>query len=60
MLKPGDKAPDFTLLDQDGEAFSLSGSLQASKALHLLYFYPMSLHAGRACPTSGQSGQWSR
>jgi peroxiredoxin Q/BCP len=39
-LKPGDKAPDFTLLDQDGEKFSLSASLKARKAPHLVYFYP--------------------
>ncbi len=39
-LKPGDKAPDFTLLDQHGESFSLSKSLKAKKALHLIYFYP--------------------
>jgi cytochrome oxidase Cu insertion factor (SCO1/SenC/PrrC family) len=29
MLKPGDKAPDFTLLDQNGEPFTLSKSLKA-------------------------------
>ena len=40
MLKPGDKAPDFTLLDQDGNEFSLSGSLEANKVWHLLFFYP--------------------
>jgi peroxiredoxin Q/BCP len=40
MLKPGDKAPDFTLLDQNGEAFSLSKSLKAKKVRHLIYFYP--------------------
>jgi hypothetical protein len=28
MLKPGDKGPDFTLLDQNGEPFSLSKSLK--------------------------------
>jgi thioredoxin-dependent peroxiredoxin len=39
-LKPGDKAPDFTLLDQNGEPFSLSKSLKARKAWHLVYFYP--------------------
>ncbi len=27
-LKPGDKAPDFTLLDQHGEPFTLSKSLK--------------------------------
>ncbi len=40
MLKPGDKAPDFTLLDQNGEPFSLSNSLKARKVLHFVYFYP--------------------
>ena len=40
MLKPGDKAPDFTLVDQHGEKFSLSGSLKRTKASHLVYFYP--------------------
>jgi thioredoxin-dependent peroxiredoxin len=39
-LEPGDKAPDFTLLDQDGNEFSLSGSLAADKVWHLIYFYP--------------------
>ena len=36
-LQPGDKAPDFTLLDQDGNAVTLS-SLKGSKVL--IYFYP--------------------
>jgi peroxiredoxin len=40
MLKPGDKAPNFTLIDQHGETFSLSGSLERTKASHLIYFYP--------------------
>lgn len=40
MLKPGDKAPDFTLLDQHGESFTLSKSLKKRKAWHLIYFYP--------------------
>ena len=40
MLKPGDKAPDFTLLDQHGEPFSLSKSLKAKKVWHLIFFYP--------------------
>jgi len=39
-LKPGDKAPDITLFDQHGEPFSLSKSLKATKAIHLVYFYP--------------------
>lgn len=40
MLKPGDKAPDFTQLDQHGQPFSLSKSLKATKRPHLIYFYP--------------------
>jgi thioredoxin-dependent peroxiredoxin len=39
-LKPGDKAPDFTLLDQHGEPFTLSSSLKQREASHLIYFYP--------------------
>lgn len=39
-LKPGDRAPDFTLLDQHGEPFRLSKSLKAKKARHLIFFYP--------------------
>ncbi len=39
-LKPGDKAPDFTLLDQNGEPFTLSRSLKQRRAWHLVYFYP--------------------
>ncbi|HMG44390.1 MAG TPA: redoxin domain-containing protein, partial [Acidimicrobiales bacterium] len=36
MPKTGDKAPDFTLLDQDGNPFTLS----AAGATTLVYFYP--------------------
>lgn len=39
-LKPGDKAPGFTLLDQDGQPFTLSKSLKQRKASHVIYFYP--------------------
>ena len=39
MLAEGDKAPDFTLLDQDGGEVSLSGST-ATGAKVLLFFYP--------------------
>jgi peroxiredoxin Q/BCP len=39
MLTEGDKAPSFTLLDQDGEPFKLSESLK-QKVWHLIYFYP--------------------
>ena len=37
MLTPGDKAPDFTLLDQSGDKVKLSG-FKGRKAL--VYFYP--------------------
>jgi len=36
-LKPGDKAPDFTLLDQSGDKVKLSG-FKGRKTL--VYFYP--------------------
>ena len=39
-LKPGDEAPDFTLLDQHGQPFNLSKSLKAKEVPHLVYFYP--------------------
>ena len=39
-LTPGDQAPDFTLLDQHGETFALSASLDRTPTLHLVYFYP--------------------
>ena len=37
MLETGTKAPDFTLLDQDGEAVSLE-ELRGTTVV--LYFYP--------------------
>ena len=40
MLKPGDKVPDFTLLDQNSEPFKLSKSIKDRKVRHLIYFYP--------------------
>ncbi len=39
-LKPGDNAPDFTLLDQHGDPFTLSKSLEQRRVWHLIYFYP--------------------
>lgn len=39
-LEPGDKAPDFTLLDQDGNSFTLSQSLKQRKVWHFIFFYP--------------------
>jgi thioredoxin-dependent peroxiredoxin len=37
-LTPGDKAPDFALLDQHGQPFSLKKSRKGRKVL--VYFYP--------------------
>lgn len=37
MLKPGSKAPDIELLDQNGKAFSLA---KQGKSKVLVYFYP--------------------
>lgn len=39
-LKPGDKAPDFTLLDQDGNPFTLSKHVKERKVRTLIFFYP--------------------
>jgi peroxiredoxin Q/BCP len=39
-LESGDKAPDFTLADQNSQSFTLSESLARRKARHLIYFYP--------------------
>jgi peroxiredoxin Q/BCP len=39
-LKPGDMAPDCTLLDQHGQPFSLEESLRERNVRHLIYFYP--------------------
>jgi peroxiredoxin Q/BCP len=38
QLKPGDKAPDFTLLDQHGAKLSLSKARKGHRVL--VYFYP--------------------
>jgi peroxiredoxin Q/BCP len=39
-LKPGNNAPDLTLLDQEGNPFTLSKSLKERKVRHFIYFYP--------------------
>lgn len=39
MLKAGDKAPDFTAADQDGNPLALSAVLADGKKV-ILYFYP--------------------
>lgn len=40
VLGSGDNAPDFTLVDQHGESFTLSKSIEQRKAPHLIFFYP--------------------
>ena len=49
MLKEGDKAPDFTGIDQDGKAVSLE-QFRGKKLI--LYFYPKDNTAG--CTTEAQ------
>jgi peroxiredoxin Q/BCP len=59
-LKPGDEAPDFTLLDQQGEPFTLSKSLRRRKVSHLVYFYPKADTPGcttQACGLRDIAGQ---
>ena len=59
-LTPGDKAPDFTLLDQNGQPFSLTKSLKERKAPHLVYFYPKADTPGcttQACGLRDIAGQ---
>ena len=59
-LKPGDTAPDMTLLDQDGESVSLRQSLTSTKANHLVYFYPKADTPGctqQACALRDVAGQ---
>jgi thioredoxin-dependent peroxiredoxin len=56
-LKPGDKAPDFTLTDQNGEDLKLS-SLQGRRVL--VYFYPKADTPGctkQACGLNDILGQ---
>ena len=52
-LERGDKAPDFTLLDQHGRPFSLSESLAQRKLRHLIYFYPKADTAGCTAQSCG-------
>ncbi|MEJ2515199.1 MAG: peroxiredoxin [Gammaproteobacteria bacterium] len=44
MLQKGDRAPDFTLPDQDGNAVSLKGLLKDGPVV--LYFYPADFTPG--------------
>lgn len=44
MLRPGARAPEFTLPDQDGKAVSLSALL--GRGMLILYFYPADFTPG--------------
>jgi hypothetical protein len=55
-LKPGDKAPDFTLLDQDGNPFTLSKHVKEKKVRTLIYFYPSWSTPGRCGTLPGRAG----
>jgi thioredoxin-dependent peroxiredoxin len=50
MIEPGDKAPNFTLPDQDGNKVKLSG-LRGQKVV--LYFYPKAETPGCTTQASG-------
>ena len=58
MIDQGDRAPDFTLPDQDGREVSLSDL--AGKTV-VLYFYPKADTPGcttQACSIRGRSGEY--
>ena len=60
MLKIGDKAPDFTLMDKEGREVSLSNYL--GKRI-VLYFYPKDNTPGctrQACAFAGLYGEFER
>jgi peroxiredoxin Q/BCP len=50
QLEPGDKAPDFSLVDQDGKTVSLS-DFKGRKVL--VYFYPKAMTSG--CTTQAEN-----
>ncbi|EGV44955.1 thioredoxin-dependent thiol peroxidase [Bizionia argentinensis JUB59] len=56
-LKPGDKAPDFTAKDQDGNAISLSD--YKGKKL-VLFFYPKASTPGCTAEACNLSDNYSR
>ena len=59
-LEPGDRAPDFTLPDQDGKPVSLA-DLRGQTVV--LYFYPKALTAGctaQACGVRDHRGDYQR
>ena len=60
MIETGDKAPDFTLADQDGEQVSLG---DYSGRTVVLYFYPKADTPGcttQACGIRDRSGEYEQ
>ena len=60
MLTPGEKAPDFTLVDQNGKSVSLSDFSGTRVAL---YFYPKDNTPGctrQACAFAGSYAEFQR
>ena len=60
MLTPGEKAPDFTLTDQNGKSVSLS---DFSGTRVVLYFYPKDNTPGctrQACAFAGSYAEFQR
>lgn len=43
-MRPGDLAPDFTLIDHDGSSFTLSEALRHGRVV--LFFYPAAMSRG--------------
>ena len=48
QLNPGDAAPDFTAIDEQGNEHSLKTYLDAGKTV-ILYFYPKDSTPGCTC-----------
>ncbi|MEM0158829.1 MAG: peroxiredoxin [Thermoplasmataceae archaeon] len=57
MLNPGEKAPDFTALSDDGTEFNLSEALKASPIV--LYFYPKDDTPGCTAEACSFRDRWS-
>lgn len=55
-LRPGDKVPDFKLLDQEGKSFTLTKSLKERKVWHFIYFYPKADTPGCTTQACGLRG----
>jgi peroxiredoxin Q/BCP len=57
-LKPGDKAPDFTLPDANGKMYTLSS--YEGKSPVIVYFYPKAGTAGCTAEACGIRDDWSK